>query len=225
MSTPDGSLPDESPPVVLFDLDGTLIDTIELIVAAAMYAFAGRSGPAPSEAEIRHTIGRPLTTQFGPWLLDDDDLPRLIGRYREYQLEHHDRLTTVYEGIPDAVATLHAAGCVMGIVTSKIGFMAERALVHVGLRDYMRVLIAADSTTKHKPDPEPVLVAMSQLGVHPGTTVFVGDSPYDMMAGVAAGVRSIGVSWGAFSAEALRTTGASEVLDHPAELARLAVPN
>lgn len=208
---------------VLFDLDGTLIDTIELIVAAAKYAFAGRPGPAPSEAEIRNTIGRPLTTQFGPWLVDDDDLPRLIARYREYQLEHHDRLTTVYDGVPDAVAALHAAGCTMGIVTSKIGFMAERALVHVGLRDYMRVLIAADSTTKHKPDPEPVLVAMTQLGASATNTVFVGDSPYDMMAGVAAGVESIGVSWGAFSTEALRTSGASEVMDHPAQLARLAL--
>jgi pyrophosphatase PpaX len=199
-------------PTILFDLDGTLIDTIELIVAAAQYAFASRPGPAPTELEIRRTIGRPLVTQFGPWLVGDTDLPFLVAKYREHQLEHHDRLTTVYPGIPEAIASLHAAGCAMGIVTSKVGFMAERALVHVGLREYMQVLIASDSTTKHKPDPEPVLVAMERLGARPLETIFVGDSPYDMMAAVAAGVRPVGVAWGAFEAEELVASGAAVVL-------------
>jgi pyrophosphatase PpaX len=208
-------------PTILFDLDGTLIDTIELIVAAARYAFASRPGPAPTEAEIRATIGRPLVTQFGPWLVDEHDLPFLVAKYREHQLEHHDRLTTVYPGIPDALASLHTAGCAMGIVTSKVGFMAERALVHVGLREYMQVLIASDSTTKHKPDPEPVLVAMERLGARPEETVFVGDSPYDMMAAVAAGVRPVGVAWGAFETTVLLSAGAAVVLPSVADLVDL----
>jgi pyrophosphatase PpaX len=208
-------------PTILFDLDGTLIDTIELIVAAAQYAFASRPGPAPTEAEIRATIGRPLVTQFGPWLVDEHDLPFLVAKYREHQLEHHDRLTTVYPGIPEAVASLHSAGCAMGIVTSKVGFMAERALVHVGLREYMRVVIASDSTTRHKPDPEPVLVAMEQLGARPEDTVFVGDSPYDMMAAVAAGVRPVGVAWGAFEVDVLASAGAAVVVPEVADLVGL----
>jgi pyrophosphatase PpaX len=205
-------------PAVLFDLDGTLVDSIELIVAAAMNAFASRAGPSPSEAQIRSTIGRPLPTTFGPWLVDDNDLPFLIAKYREYQLEHHDRLTNAYEGIVDAVAGLHAAGCRMGIVTSKVGFMAERALVHTGLASYMRCIIASDSTTKHKPDPEPVLIAMERLGAAPGETVFVGDSPYDMLAGRAAGVRALGVAWGAFATQELIDAGAEAVLRRPVEL-------
>jgi pyrophosphatase PpaX len=205
-------------PTVLFDLDGTLVDSIELIVAAAMNAFASRPGPSPSEAQIRNTIGRPLTTTFGPWLVDDDDLPFLIAKYREYQLEHHERLTNAYEGIVDAVAGLDAAGCQMAIVTSKVGFMAERALVHTGLARYMRFVIASDSTERHKPDPAPVFMALERLGSAAGGALFVGDSPYDMQAARAAGVHALGVAWGAFSPEVLLGAGAEEVLRRPDEL-------
>jgi pyrophosphatase PpaX len=205
-------------PTILFDLDGTLVDSIELIVAAAMNAFASRTGPAPSEAEIRNTIGRPLPTTFGPWLVDDDDLPYLIAKYREYQLEHHDRLTNPYEGIVEAVVGLDAVGCPMGIVTSKVGFMAERALVHTGLAQYMRCVIASDSTEKHKPDPEPVLLALERLGCAPGDALFVGDSPYDMQAARAAGVHALGVAWGAFSVHTLQNAGAESILHRPVEL-------
>src|SRR5688572_11568122 len=205
-------------PTILFDLDGTLVDSIELIVAAAMNAFASRTGPAPSEAEIRNTIGRPISTTFGPWLVDDDDLPYLIAKYREYQLEHHDRLTNPYEGIVEAVVGLDAVGCPMGIVTSKVGFMAERALVHTGLAQYMRCVIASDSTEKHKPDPEPVLLALERLGCAPGDALFVGDSPYDMQAARAAGVHALGVAWGAFSVHTLQNAGAESILHRPVEL-------
>lgn len=205
-------------PAVLFDLDGTLIDSIELIVAAALNAFASRPGPSPSEAEIRNTIGRPLPTTFGPWLVDDNDLPFLISKYREYQLENHDRMTNAYDGIVDAVAELDAAGCQMAIVTSKVGFMAERALEHTGLARYMRCVIASDSTTKHKPEPEPVLMALERLGSSPGDAMFVGDSPYDMQAARAAGVRAIGVGWGAFTDQTLIDAGAEVVLKRPADL-------
>lgn len=207
-----------SAPTVLFDLDGTLVDSIELIVTAALNAFASRPGPSPSEAEIRNTIGRPLPTTFGPWLVDDNDLPFLISKYREYQLEHHDRLTSAYEGIVDAVASLDGAGCRMGIVTSKVGFMAQRALDHVGLAKYMRCLIASDSTTRHKPEPDPVFLALEQLNASAETAMFVGDSPYDMMAARAAGVRALGVAWGAFTAETLFEAGAERVLHRPVEL-------
>jgi pyrophosphatase PpaX len=206
------------PSAILWDLDGTLVDSIELIVAAAMNAFACRPGPCPSEAQIRNTIGRPLPTTFGPWLVDDDDLPFLISKYREYQLEHHDRLTSAYDGIVDAVSGLHAAGCRMAIVTSKVGFMAERALVHTGLSSYMECVIASDSTTKHKPDPEPVRVALKRLVADPGDAIFVGDSPYDMQAARAADVHALGVSWGAFTEDALLDAGAEAVIHQPTEL-------
>ncbi len=208
------------PLAILFDLDGTLVDSIELIVAAAMNAFASRPGPSPSEAQIRNTIGRPLPTTFGPWLVDDDDLPFLISKYREYQLEHHDRLTSAYDGIVDAVAALDAAGCSMGIVTSKVGFMAERALVHTGLARYMKCIVASDSTTRHKPEPEPVLMALERLGASRHQAMFVGDSPYDMQSGRAAGVHAVGVAWGAFTTDTLLEAGAEVILQNPRDLVR-----
>jgi pyrophosphatase PpaX len=204
---------------VLFDLDGTLVDSIELIVAAALNAFASRPGPSPSEAEIRNTIGRPLPTTFGPWLVDDNDLPFLIAKYREYQLEHHDRMTCAYDGIVAAVADLHSSGCRMGIVTSKVGFMAQRALDHCGLAQYMQCLVASDSTAKHKPEPDPVLLALEQLGSSADSAIYVGDSPYDMQAARSAGVYALGVTWGAFTSSALREAGAEAIIEHPSALA------
>lgn len=206
------------PPTVLFDLDGTLVDSIDLIVAAAMNAFASRPGPSPTEAQIRNTIGRPLPTTFGPWLVDDDDLPFLVSKYREYQLEHHDRMTKAYDGVVDAVAWLHNAGCVLGVVTSKAGYLAERALVHTGLSQYMRCIIGAEATTKHKPEPEPVLLALDRLCVTCDSAVYVGDSPYDILAARAANVRALGVSWGAFEARTLYDAGAALVFETPAAL-------
>jgi pyrophosphatase PpaX len=204
---------------VLFDLDGTLVDSIELIVSAAMNAFASRAGPSPSEAQIRNTIGRPLPTTFGPWLVDDNDLPFLIAKYREYQLEHHDRMTCAYDGIVGAVSELHSSGYRMGIVTSKVGFMAQRALDHCGLGPYMQCLVASDSTTKHKPEPEPVLLALEQLGSTPADAIYVGDSPYDMQAARAAGVHALGVTWGAFTIDTLQEAGADAVIEHASSLA------
>jgi pyrophosphatase PpaX len=207
-----------TPSTILFDLDGTLVDSIELIVTAAMQAFASRPGPSPTEAEIRNTIGRPLPTTFGPWLVNDEDLPYLITKYRAYQLEHHDRMTNAYDGIVDAVAKLHEAGCTMAVVTSKVGYLADRALVHCGLSQYMRCVIGADATTKHKPEPEPVLLALDQLSVSCESAVYVGDSPYDMQAARAANVRALGVAWGAFERQSLYDAGAEAVVENPAEL-------
>lgn len=212
------------PNTILFDLDGTLVDSIELIVTAAMNAFASRPGPAPTEAQIRNTIGRPLPTTFGPWLVNEDDLPFLISKYRAYQLEHHDRMTNAYTGIVDAVVRLHEAGCTMGVVTSKVGYLADRALVHTGLAQYMTCVIGADSTTRHKPEPEPILLALERLCRTCDSAIYVGDSPYDMQSARAANVRALGVAWGAFDAQALRDAGAEAVLADPAALVGYLLP-
>jgi pyrophosphatase PpaX len=211
-------MPSGPPCAVLFDLDGTLVDSIGLIIASARHAFSGRPGPAPTEQQLRAGIGRPLAAQFSPWLAGDGDLEFLVARYREYQLEHHDRLTSTYQGILEAVRVLDDAAYPMGVVTSKIEVMARRALTHVGLDRYMQVVVALEATARHKPDPEPVRVALEQLGAPAWRAIFVGDSPYDMEAGRAAGVKTVGVTWGPYSADVLRDAGAHVVIDHPADL-------
>lgn len=206
-----------TPLAILFDLDGTLVDSIELIRNSARHAFA-RPGPAPSEEEFLASIGRPLLVQLAPYATSDDDLQQLVGRYREYQREHHDRLLKPYDGIAEVMEVLEAAGHALGVVTSKVTPLARRALSHVGLERYVTVLVGADLTERHKPDPAPVLLALSQLGAAPGAGVFVGDSPYDVQAGRAAGVRTIGVTWGPFPRSALIGAGADFLVDRPHDL-------
>jgi pyrophosphatase PpaX len=205
---------------VLFDLDGTLVDSIELIRNSARHAFA-RHGPAPSDEEFLATIGRPLTVQLAPYATSDDDLQLLIRRYREYQLAHHDRLLKAYDGIAEVMDVLERAGHLLGVVTSKMTPLARRALSHTGLERHVRVLVGADLTERHKPDPEPVLHALAQLGVAPGAALFVGDSPYDVQAGRAAGARTVAVTWGPFPRSALIGAGADFLVDRPLDLPAL----
>jgi pyrophosphatase PpaX len=201
---------------VLFDLDGTLVDSIELIVNSFQHAFASHSGPSPEE--FTTGIGRPLAAQFAPYCESAEQVQFLISKYREYQLAHHDRLTKPYDGMANAVVTLRDEGHALGVVTSKIEPLARRALQHVGFSEHFQVVIGSDATARHKPDPEPVLLALDRLHMAAENAVFVGDSPYDVQAGRAAGVATVGVVWGAFARPRLEEAGAEHVVEHPSEL-------
>lgn len=203
---------------VLFDLDGTLIDSIDLIVSAGRHAFATRPGPAPTDEQFLAGIGQPLTTQFGPYAIDVADMELLVSAYRVYQLEHHDRLTKLYDGVLDAVLALKNAGHVLGIVTSKAEWIAQRSLTHVGLDGYFHLLVGVDATQRHKPDPEPVRFALERLGGHPDRSAFIGDSPYDIRAGNGAGVATAAATWGAFPRDTLLAEHPSYVLERPQDI-------
>jgi pyrophosphatase PpaX len=203
---------------LLFDLDGTLVDSIELILNSARFAFEGFAGQAPTEEQWRAGIGRPLVTMFRVFAPDEAEVDRLLGRYREYQLANHDRLLRAYDGIVPVIQALDEAGHPMALVTSKSDWLARRALDHVGLTAAIPVVVGADSCDNHKPHPEPVERALALLGATAQNAVFVGDSPHDVEAGRAAGVFTIGVSWGAFSREEMERSGADVVLDTVSEL-------
>ncbi len=200
-------------PALLFDLDGTLIDSIELILNSARYAFENFEGSAPTDDEWRALIGRPLIDSFREFVSHEPEIERLVGRYREYQLEHHDRLVRPYDGVVEIIRNFAAAGHPMALVTSKSDWLAERALKHVGLADAIPVIVGCDTCTRHKPHPEPVENALALLRLGPESAMFVGDSPHDVEAGRAAGVYTVGVSWGAFTREEMRRSGADVVID------------
>jgi len=191
---------------VLFDLDGTLIDSIELILNSARHAFGDRDANAPSDAEWLSGVGRPLDAMFRRYARDDAEVQALIARYREYQLAHHDRLVRCYDQVVETVQALDAASHPVAVVTSKTGQLARRGLEHVGLGSYFKVVVGCDSCTRHKPDPEPVLRALEQLESAPENSLFVGDSVYDMQSGHAAGVVTVAALWGPFSREDLAAT-------------------
>jgi pyrophosphatase PpaX len=205
-------------PALLFDLDGTLVDSIELILGAARYAFADFDGHRPTDDEWRAGIGRPLHVVLREYAPDDATVERLFGRYRAYQMEHHDRLVRPYDGIVDTLCSLSGAGHPIAIVTSKSDWMAQKALVHVGLDALMPVLVGSDSCVNHKPHPEPVQRALALLGVQPANALFVGDSPHDIESGRAAGVTTVAVTWGAFRREELEAAGADLVIGRIEEL-------
>ncbi|HTR77294.1 MAG TPA: HAD-IA family hydrolase [Gemmatimonadaceae bacterium] len=208
------------PAAVLFDLDGTLIDSIELILNSARHAFTRLGRAAPSDAEWLAGVGTPLRAIFAKHARGDSDIDDLIEGYREYQAANHDRLVRCYDGVVPTVAALHARGHPLGVVTSKGDTMAYRGLAWVGLDHYFKAVVTIDSSARHKPHPEPVLLALDRLARAPDGAYFVGDSVHDIEAGNAAGVRTVAALWGPFTRDQLAPAKPSyflrSILDLPA---------
>lgn len=209
------------PLAVLFDLDGTLIDSIELILNSARHAFQDREGHVPSDAEWLTGVGIPLATMFERYARDAADVDALIAKYREYQFAHHDRLVRAYDAVVETVDFIRAAGHPVAIVTSKTTTLARRGLDYVGLGPHFDVIIGCDSCDRHKPDPTPVRVALERLGYAPDEAVFVGDSVHDMHAGNAAGVTTIAALWGPFGREDLVASAPAHYLERIGDLPRV----
>ena len=209
------------PLAVLFDLDGTLIDSIELILNSARHAFRDRSGRVPDDAEWRSLIGMPLEASFRRYASDDAEVASLLGKYREYQLANHDRLVKCYDEVVETVDFIRATGHPVAIVTSKTTTMTRRGLDVSGLGAHVDLIIGCDVCERHKPDPQPVEIALSRLGYAPDEAVFVGDSVYDMLAGNAAGVTTIAALWGPFTREDLAASQPAHYLKRMGDLPRL----
>jgi pyrophosphatase PpaX len=212
------------PMAVLFDLDGTLIDTIDLLLACARHTFDGRN-PRPTDEQWIAGIGTPLRKQFAEFAASDEEIEQLTQRYRAYQREHHDRLTTAFPGVLETLEELDRRSHPMGIVTSKSNEMMDRGLEWVGIMRHMRTRIGMDNAKLHKPDPFPVRLALEELGYEPHEGIFVGDSPHDIASGNAAGVTTVAALWGPFTREQLEPHQPSEWLhnirDLPALVERL----
>ena len=186
------------PRAVLFDLDGTLIDSIPLILSSMQAAFAGHPRP-PSVSEWTALIGTPLDAMIRRWAVDEADVERLKERYKVHQWAHHDAMVRAFPGVPEMLAALRARGVRMAVVTSKLEPSARRSLEFLGLSGHFERVVGLEATERHKPDPAPVHHAIDALGARPGEAAFVGDSPHDVEAGNAAGVATVATLWGPFS--------------------------
>ena len=191
------------PAAVLFDLDGTLIDSITLILGSMRHAFARCERVIPSDEEWLTGVGIPLRTMFQRYASTDGDVDRLIAAYREHQLANHDTLVSSYDEVPQTLAALEQAGHPLAVVTSKGDMLARRGLELVGIAGHFETIVSCDSCTRHKPHPQPVLIALERLGYAPEEALFVGDSVHDIEAGNAAGVETVAALWGPFSREQL----------------------
>jgi pyrophosphatase PpaX len=179
---------------VLFDLDGTLVNTNELIIASYDHTLRTCLGLTVPRETLRSHIGETLAKIMASY--DAARAPELCDCYRAYNLEHHDRLIERYEGVQEAIHQLHAAGVKLAIVTSKQTDTARRGLQVAGLDPYFDVLIGVDQVERPKPDPQPIYLACERLGVKPGPDVLMmGDTHFDIRTGKNAGVKTICVGW------------------------------
>lgn len=181
---------------VLFDLDGTLVDTIELILASFRYATEAVLGEAIADDMLLAGVGTPLVTQMGSF--SQEHAEELVRVYREHNASVHDGLAAEFPGTAEVLAELKAAGYPIGVVTSKLAAMAWRGLRLFGLAEYIDVMVGADDVTVHKPDPYPLNYAAALLGVPLTECAYIGDSPHDMEAAVAGGAVAIAALWGPF---------------------------
>ncbi len=208
------------PPIstVLFDLDGTLIDSIRLIIDSYHHTLATHGIAPRTDAEWLAGIGTPLWVQFAEWAHDPATMDAMVATYRDYNLAHHDSRVTAYPGVVGMIQALRARKVRLGLVTSKNNSGARRGLRLIGIEETMEVVIGADDVQNPKPHPEPIHVAMDRLGVTAERTIYVGDSLHDMHSGRAAGVRTGAVLWGPFGREHLTPSQPDHWLERPEDL-------
>ena len=180
---------------VLFDLDGTLIDSNHLIITTFKYVF---------ETELPHIImkdedyipfiGPTLVQGFGKYVKEESQIQHLVQVYRKKNLEIHDELITAFDGALDLLIHLKSKGIQTGIVSSKMHFLVERGLKVTGLLPYIDVIIGSDDVINHKPHPEPIIKALN-LFDDIDEAIYIGDHPNDILSGKAAGVKTIGMNY------------------------------
>ncbi|MEW6554709.1 MAG: HAD-IA family hydrolase [Actinomycetota bacterium] len=187
--------------VLLFDLDGTLADTIELIIFCFRETLRILELPPRSDGQILSEIGRPLHLQARD--IDRGRADEIFSLYQNLYSQHHDEMVREFPGIRESLAGLRERGYRLGVVTSKRDFSALPDLAFFRLDGFFEVVITADDTTLHKPHPEPVLEALDRLATVPAQATFIGDSPYDLRCARAAGVLAGAVAWGPFARETL----------------------
>ncbi len=213
---------------VLFDLDGTLVDTIPLIFACYDHTIAAHlPGYDPGRQTIIGNLGRSLNAILFDYAaaagVPDPAATSaaMLDTYLTFQRANLARLIRPYDGMKDTLAGLQARGLTLGVVTSKVEWAARECYEYYGLGEFLSIGVFHDDTGRHKPDPEPLLLAAAKGGLDPARTVYVGDSVHDMAAGRAAGMATIGALWGPFQRSDLERAGADALAAHPTELLRL----
>ncbi|WP_058301026.1 pyrophosphatase PpaX [Gorillibacterium timonense] len=189
---------------ILFDFDGTIVDTNELIITTFLHVLEGKTAEPLTREKILPYMGLPLGEQL-QLFSGQEDVRDLVLAYREYNLKRHDELVRKFPNVDEVLKKLHENGIRMGIVTNKVRLTTEKGLRLFGYDAYMDEVVTAEDVEVGKPDPAGVLVAVSLLQADPKKTLMVGDSHFDLLAGQRAGVLSAGVAWSLKGEEFLQT--------------------
>jgi pyrophosphatase PpaX len=213
--------------MILFDLDGTLVDTTELILQSFAWTYERHlPGQLPTRQALVATFGRSLPAVIRELVALHDPtlaetLPEtMLATYRDFQLVHHDTLIKPFPGVTEMLSSLRMHHR-LGVVTSKREAFARRGLRLFDLERMFEVAVFHDDTTRHKPDPEPLLLAAERGGMPPNEVTYVGDSTHDVAAGRAAGMRTVSVLWGPFDRARLEAAGPDALVERPEDLTAL----
>ncbi|HKV43696.1 MAG TPA: HAD-IA family hydrolase [bacterium] len=201
---------------VLFDLDGTLLDSAELILAAFQATVRAHLHREIPRAEVFDMWSRPIRERFHVLAPDRDEL--LTQDYLRRYLALHDRYARLFPGIPGLLETLKQSGFAMGIVTSKRRSTAMASVASFRLNRWCPVVVVDEDVRRHKPDPESVRLAAARLDVPTATSLMVGDSPLDIAAGHAAGAGTAAALWGTVDAPQLLAASPDHRLTRPDDL-------
>ena len=179
---------------VLFDFDGTLVNTNDVIIASWQHTYRHYLGREESLERITSCFGEPLLITMEREFpgVDPEEAANV---YRDYQKLKADELVKVFDGIPELLEALKQAGYRIAIVTSRTRESAERYLDMLGLGDYFEDMVSCEDTNIHKPNPEPILLCLKKLGIGRDEAIMVGDSPFDIKCANNAEVKSVLVDW------------------------------
>jgi pyrophosphatase PpaX len=181
-------------PVVLFDLDGTVVDSGAIILASMRHATREVLGLEIEDAELMQAVGGPgLEAQMA--VFAPERVEELVRVYRAHNEPLHDELEAC-AGMEDVLVRLHEQGRRLGVVTAKRRSTVELAFARVPIAHLFETVVGGDETQRHKPDPEPLLLAARRMDVEPRLCAYVGDSPFDIRAAKAAGMYAVAVTWG-----------------------------
>jgi pyrophosphatase PpaX len=206
---------------ILFDLDGTLIDSTRLIIESYHHTMRVHRGQTLPDSEWIKGLGTPLRVQFRRFTDDPEEVQRMIATYREWNLANHDAMVHAFPGAVEATRDLKERGAKLGIVTSKNRHGVTLGLDLCGLDGLFDVIVTSDDLEASKPDPAPVRAALTALGEPASAALFAGDSPHDVAAGRDAGTRTAACLWGPFERTALAAERPDYYLSSFAELAPL----
>lgn len=181
---------------ILFDNDGTLVDTHDLILMSMRHAAREVLGAELPDEVLMAKVGIPLADQMKDFSDDMAIQSRMLTSYRTFNHDKHDEMVRLFPGEVEALERMASTGAALGMVTSKMHWLALRGLEVTGIARFMEVLIGADDCDKHKPLPDPVLAGVEALGLEPAECAYVGDATFDIEAGNAAGCTTIAVTWG-----------------------------
>lgn len=204
---------------VLFDLDGTLINTIDLILDSFLYTMEKYFPGKYVREDVIPFIGPPLYETFAK--LKPDKVEEMIDTYRTHNHEMHDELVKEYDGVRETIEKLHAHDYKLAVVTSKRKITTIKGLKLMELDPFFDVVVTIDDVTNFKPHPEPLLKAMKALNSSPATTLMVGDSMHDILGGKNAQTKTAGVSWSIQGKEHLLSFEPDIMLDNMRDLLSL----